>query len=118
MRLAAERKEEWTKGEIKKILKAHGKHIHYFMPSASMFGKAGAHDFICCISGRFVSIEAKKGSNKPTDLQIDFANDVQMAGGVSLCINEKNLAECTSIVMAIVQGKYTGNGHNFERYRK
>lgn len=119
MRLAAERKEEWVKKEIKKILNSHGKHIKYFMPSASMYGKAGAHDFICCVKGHMVTIEAKKGHNKPTDLQIDFANDIQLAGGSSYCINEYNLEELRRVIDCIVNypGYAQGSGHNFERFR-
>lgn len=94
--------EEWVKKEVKAILDDFG--VQYFMPSASMYGKAGAHDFICCAVGHYVSIEAKTSSNSKgaTDLQIEFAKDVRAAGGVALLINEHHLEWLRNDVMPAI----------------
>lgn len=121
MRLAAQRSENWVKTQVKKILNDYKPQIHYFMPSASMYGRAGAHDFICTVMGRTVTIETKKGNKIPTDPQINFANATQAAGGVCYCINEDMLQELRLAINNLVIRPTTCmgiKGHDFERYRK
>jgi hypothetical protein len=80
-----------VKDEIKKLLKSRG--IYYTMPIGGAFSTIGVPDFLCCYKGRFIGIEAKAGSNKPTALQEKNLEDIRKAGGVGLVINEKNLIE-------------------------
>lgn len=82
--------EAWVKKEIRAILKPFP-WVHVWMPSASQYGVAGQHDFMICQIGLFWSIEAKAGSNTPSDGQILFAQNIQKAGGLSICVNELNL---------------------------
>ena len=55
------------------------------------YAKAGTPDILVCLDGRFIGIEAKAGSNKPTALQIKALRDIDKAGGLALVINESNL---------------------------
>ena len=48
-------------------------------------------DIVACFHGRFIGIECKAGSNKPTALQLKNLADIETAGGVSLVINEDNV---------------------------
>ena len=80
-----------VKDEIKKLLKQYG--VYYTMPIGGAFSTIGVPDFLCCYKGRFIGIEAKAGSNKPTALQEKNLEDIRKAGGVGLVINEKNLIE-------------------------
>jgi len=80
-----------VKDEIKKLLKQYG--VYYIMPIGGAFSTIGVPDFLCCYKGRFIGIEAKAGSNKPTALQEKNLEDIRKAGGVGLVINEKNLIE-------------------------
>jgi Holliday junction resolvase len=48
-------------------------------------------DVIACHNGRFIGIECKAGSNKPTPLQEKNLSDIQTAGGVALVVNEDNI---------------------------
>jgi len=44
--------------------------------------RAGTHDIIACIEGRYVSIEVKVWPDKPSDLQIEHGALVLEAGGI------------------------------------
>lgn len=109
--------EDWVKAQVKLIL---GKwpNLFYDMPGATMYGASGRHDFVICQEGKFWTIETKAGKNPPTDNQIDYANDVAKAGGMSLCINEHTLGEVEYVVMYINETGKLPAGHDFEVYRK
>jgi len=87
----AQTPESKVKKQIKAILDKHG--VYYAMPIGSGFGNAGVPDFLCCVSGYFMAIEAKAGGNKPTALQEKHMREIKDAGGVALVINETNLAD-------------------------
>jgi len=78
-----------VKAKIKAILKEHG--VYYAMPIGSGYGNSGVPDFLCCVSGRFLAIEAKAGKNEPTALQLKNISDIDKAGGATLVINERNI---------------------------
>jgi hypothetical protein len=78
--------ESKTKEIIKRILKKRG--AFYFMPATGGYGISGASDFVGCYRGRFFSIEAKAGDNKPTALQLKFMVQVTQVGGISIWVNE------------------------------
>lgn len=88
--------EAWVKQEIKKILKAKG--VWYFMPAMNGFGRAGIPDFICCVSGTLLGIEAKAGSNRATEMQKAELEAIKLAGGVAIVINEKSLRVLSDLV--------------------
>lgn len=89
MRTPVYNDESDVKRDIKKLLKKYG--IWYFMPSASEFGKSGIPDFICCVHGTLLAIEAKFGYNKPTEMQRDRINEINAAGGIAIWVNENRL---------------------------
>ena len=78
-----------VKAKIKTILKEHG--VYYAMPMGTGYGNSGVPDFLCCVGGQFVAIEAKAGKGIPTALQEKNLRDIQVAGGIALVINEENL---------------------------
>ncbi len=110
--------EDWVKKEVKLLLKPWLHQLHWWMPPAGMYGVSGQHDFLIVQNHRFWSIETKAGKNKPTDNQIDFANGVAKGGGISLCINEWNLAEVSFVAEYVGLHGVLPGGHNFETYRK
>ena len=85
--------ESKVKDKIKKILKAKG--IYYAMPHGAGYGNAGVPDFLCCVRGYFLAIEAKAKGGKPTALQVKNMDDIRKAGGVSLVVDEEVLANET-----------------------
>lgn len=78
-----------VKALIKKILKAHD--VYYVMPVSNGMGQHGVPDFLCCVKGRFLAIEAKAGKGKTTALQDDHLRRINEAGGVQMVVNESNL---------------------------
>ena len=80
-----------VKAKIKKILKDHG--VYYAMPIGTGYGNSGVPDFLCCVNGTFVAIEAKAGKGTTTALQEKNLRDIRTAGGTAMVVNETNLEE-------------------------
>ena len=80
-----------VKAKIKKILKDHG--VYYAMPIGTGYGNSGVPDFLCCVNGKFVAIEAKAGKGTTTALQEKNLRDIRTAGGTAMVVNETNLEE-------------------------
>lgn len=78
-----------VKAKIKTILKEHN--IYYAMPIGSGYGNAGVPDFLCCVNGYFVAIEAKAGKGVATALQLKNLEQINKAGGYTCIINETNM---------------------------
>lgn len=78
-----------VKTAIKRLLVKHG--AYYAMPIGSGYGTTGVPDFLICVKGYFLAVEAKAGKNKPTALQERHLDQIAEAGGVSMVINEDNL---------------------------
>jgi Holliday junction resolvase len=81
--------EKLVKDKIKKILKEHG--VYYAMPMGTGYGNSGVPDFLCCIKGRFLAIEAKAGKGIPTALQEKNIRDIEKAEGDAWVVRESNL---------------------------
>lgn len=109
--------EDWVKKEVKLILDLFPE-LFWDMPGAVAYGSSGRHDFIICQRGLYWTIETKAGKKPPTDNQIDFANAVAKAGGISLLVNEHNLDEVRYVCNAIAEIGRLPPGHDFEVYRK
>ena len=78
-----------VKKKVVAILKKY--EAYYFYPVTGGYGRSGVPDVIACHNGRFIGIECKAGSNKPTPLQEKNLSDIQTAGGVALVVNEENI---------------------------
>jgi hypothetical protein len=85
-----------VKNKIKEMLKRHK--VYYAMPIGTMYGNSGVPDFLCCINGRFLAIEAKAGKGKPTALQFKNMRDIEAAGGVTAVINETGLESLETLL--------------------
>ena len=81
--------ESKVKAKIKKILKDHG--VYYAMPIGTGYGNSGVPDFLCCVNGNFLAIEAKAGKGTTTALQEKNMREIGAAGGRTLVINEESL---------------------------
>ena len=78
-----------VKKKVVAILKKY--EAYYFYPVTGGYGRSGVPDVIACHDGRFIGIECKAGSNKPTPLQQKNLDDIQAAGGIALVVNEDNI---------------------------
>lgn len=85
-----------VKAKIKKILANYN--IYYAMPIGSGFGNAGVPDFLCCVNGLFLAIEAKAGKGTTTALQDKHIAKIRESGGAAMVVNEDNLADLESWV--------------------
>ena len=85
----AQTPEAKVKAKIKLILKEYG--VYYAMPIGTGYGTSGVPDFLCCVAGRFVAVEAKAGRGTTTALQIKNLREIEAAGGITFVINETNL---------------------------
>ena len=80
-----------VKKKVVRILKEAG--AYYFYPVTGGFGRSGVPDVVACYKGRFIGIECKAGKNKPTPLQEKNLQDIEVAGGIAMVVNEDNIAD-------------------------
>ena len=75
-------KQEETKlqRQIQEYLKSIG--AYRFKVHGEIFMRAGIPDIIACLKGRFIGIEVKDGSNKPSELQLAHGRQIQKSGGI------------------------------------
>jgi pantoate kinase len=85
-----------VKAKIKAILKAHN--VYYAMPIGTGFGNSGVPDFLCCVNGKFVAIEAKAGKGQATALQLKNLGEINKAGGYTCIISETNYAYLEAVI--------------------
>jgi pantoate kinase len=90
-----------VKAKIKAILKAHS--VYYAMPIGTGYGNSGVPDFLCCVNGKFLAIEAKAGKGEATALQLKNLSDINKAGGYTLIIRENNLEHLTDVISECMQ---------------
>jgi hypothetical protein len=88
--------EALVKKAVREILTANN--IWFFMPVSFGMGYSGVPDFICCWGGRFLAIETKAGSAKPTKLQDKVMQSISDHGGHVLVVNEANLETLKEIL--------------------
>lgn len=88
--------ESKVKEKVVALLKAAG--AYYFYPVTGGFGNSGVPDIIVCHKGRFIAIECKAGTNKPTKLQQKNIADIIASGGVALVVNENNIDDVSRVL--------------------
>ena len=81
--------ESKVKAKIKAILKEHN--VYYAMPIGTGYGNSGVPDFLCCVNGHFLAIEAKAGKGTTTALQEKNLREIKEANGTAAVINETTL---------------------------
>ena len=78
-----------VKAKIKKILKDHC--VYFAMPIGTGYGSSGVPDFLCCVNGNFLAIEAKAGKGTTTALQNKNIREIKESGGMAVVIAEEQL---------------------------
>jgi Holliday junction resolvase len=97
--------EKIIKTKISKELKARGDDVYYFCPATGGYGRSGVPDFICCVRGVFLAIEAKAGGNKTTPLQDVELDKIRVAGGEPLILDEDTVDLLGPILDRLIQEK-------------
>jgi pantoate kinase len=90
-----------VKAKIRAILKEHN--VYYAMPIGTGYGNSGVPDFLCCVNGKFVAIEAKAGKGAATALQLKNLSEINKAGGYTCIINETNLDYLKNVIAECMQ---------------
>lgn len=77
-----------VKRDIKAWLKARGAYV--CMPSTGGYGRSGAPDFLTCIGGWFVGIEAKAPGKRAntTAMQDEHIMEIHKAGGIAIVVDD------------------------------
>lgn len=89
-----------VKKKVRALLEQHG--AYYAMPVTGGYGASGVPDFLVCHHGRFIGIECKAGTNKPTALQLSNMKKIELAGGAALVVNESNVDELKTLLEKIL----------------
>lgn len=95
----AQTPEAKVKAKIKAILKEHN--VYYAMPIGTGYGNSGVPDFLCCVNGYFVAIEAKAGNGKPTALQQKNLDQISKAEGFAMVVRENNLDTLKELITVL-----------------
>lgn len=103
------KKEADVKKEIDKALKAAGAYVVMYVPVG--FGKAGVPDYVVCVGGLFLGIEAKLDAKKnpPTKLQQYNMVEIKNAGGLA-CVVDKSNVEDLPQILKYLQEDYIPTG--------
>lgn len=91
--------ESKVKSAVVKVLKEYG--AYYFYPVTSGFGHSGIPDIVACYKGRFIGIECKAGTNRPTALQDKQMGLIMQAMGVAIVVNEQNVGVVSEVLEVI-----------------
>ncbi len=91
-----------VKAKIKVLLKIYD--VYYAMPIGTGYGNSGVPDFLCCVRGRFLAIEAKAGKGKTTALQDKNIKQIIASGGLAIVVNEDNMQELESLLKHVLRG--------------
>lgn len=73
--------ESYEKEAIDKHLRAIGAYV--VKPATYGFGASGTPDRVCCINGKFVTIEVKREGKEPTSIQERRMAEIRFAGGIA-----------------------------------
>lgn len=92
-----------VKAKIKEVLK--DLNAWYCMPMGTGYGHSGIPDFIVCLDGFFVAIEAKAGKGTTTALQEREIRRIGEAKGIALVVREENLGTLARDLKLLVRGK-------------
>lgn len=92
----AQTPEAKVKASVTKVLREE--EVYYFFPATHGFGRSGVPDIVACVNGRFLAIECKAGTNKPTALQVREIERIRAAGGVALVANEENWEDIRPLI--------------------
>ncbi len=91
-----------VKAKIKVLLKIYD--VYYAMPIGTGYGNSGVPDFLCCVRGRFLAIEAKAGKGKTTALQDKNIKQIIASGGLAIVVNEDNMQELELLLKHVLRG--------------
>ena len=76
--------EKSFENKIKSYLKSIG--AYFIKTHGDRFSKVGTPDIIACVNGKFVALEVKATTGKPSELQLYHLKQIDLAGGFGAII--------------------------------
>lgn len=101
--MSASTPEGKVKKQIKAVLDKYKPDVWYFMPRGSSYGRSGIPDFVCCICGSFVGIEAKAGRGHPSPLQTMELEAIRVAEGFATVVYEDDIEALENSVVDLIE---------------
>lgn len=83
--------EKNLENRIKKWLTEHN--CYWVKQFGCVYSRAGVSDLLCCVRGKFISIECKSSVGKLSELQKHELEKVRNSGGYAYCVSPKNWEE-------------------------
>ena len=98
--MAAEKNFE---NRVKKFLKDKGCWILKYWGGAA-YTKSGIPDLLVCCNGRFIGIELKSPTGKPSDLQLYNLREISKAGGIGFVLYPKDFEQFKQFIDNLTLG--------------
>ena len=93
--------EKQFENKIKKFLKFHD--IWFTKIWGGGYQKAGIPDILACVNGRFVAIEIKGSSGKPTELQKYNIKKINECNGVGIILYPKDFERFEKLILDLLR---------------
>lgn len=104
--MAAEKNFE---NRIKKYLeKKNGWYVKFF---ANAYTKSGIPDILCCLNGRFVGIEVKQETGKPSELQEFHLQEINKINGLGILAYPSGFVKLKEIIDKVIQDSQVDLSH-------
>ena len=93
--------EKQFENKIKKFLKSYN--IWFTKIWGGGYQKAGIPDILACVNGRFVAIEIKGSSGKPTELQKYNIKKINESNGVGIILYPKDFERFEKLILDLLR---------------
>jgi Holliday junction resolvase len=89
--------EKLFENKVKAFLKSQGCwFVKYW--GGGQFTKAGIPDLLVCCKGKFIALEIKAPTGKPSELQLYNVEKIKEAGGIALVLYPKDFAQFKELI--------------------
>ena len=86
--------------KIKKYLTEQG--VYHIKHWGSAMSRSGVCDLLCCVNGRFLGIEVKAESGKPSELQLHHIEKIKQAGGHAVIVKPSQFEELKELIQELL----------------
>ena len=98
-------KEKTFEHKIRDFLKSNGCYVVKYFGCA--YTKSGVPDLLTCVNGRFIAIEVKSDTGRPSELQLVNIKQIQDAGGIAIVLYPKDWDKFKAFIESILRTEYT-----------
>lgn len=102
------------KKRIKEVCDKHG--AYYHMPVQNGMGKPTL-DFVICLNGRFIGVEAKAPGKKATPRQLLTMEEMLSAGGYTLVVDGEETLTRLELLLDMIKQQEIPEAYSYLPYR-